>query len=140
MGRTRKAVETNRKHLTNEEKQERLEAELSNRVGRDELTSEGLLTAVGQAEFERLIKQAPFLDNIARNDLIIYCFCWERARALMDANKKKILNETTLRALRDYTSEMRAISLKLGLSPTDRLKLAAPQKERKQNKFLKHLR
>ena len=140
MGRTRKSVETNRKHLTNEEKQERLEAELNNRVGRDELTTEGLLTSVGQEEFDRLINQAPFLDNMARNDLIVYCFCWERVRALMDASKKKILNEKTRRALRDYTNEMRAISLKLGLSPTDRLRLAAPKKERKPNKFLKFLR
>ena len=61
MGRTRKAVETNKKHLTKDEIQARLESEKSNRVGRDELTSEGLLTAVGQAEFERIIKQATWL-------------------------------------------------------------------------------
>lgn len=140
MGRTRKSVETNRKHLTKAEKETRLESELNNRVGRDELKSEGLLTSVGEAEFDRLIKQAPFLDNMARNELIIYCYCWERARALMEANKRKILSDHSRRALREYTNEMRAISLKLGLSPTDRLRLAAPVKEAKPNKFLKHLR
>lgn len=140
MGRTRKAVEANRKHLTKAEKQERLDSELGNRVGRDELTSEGLLTAVGQAEFDRLIKQATWLDNIARNELITYCFCWERARAIMEAGKRKILSDHSRRALREYTGEMRAISLKLGLSSTDRLRLAAPAKEPKPNKFLKHLK
>ena len=140
MGRTRKAVETNKKHFTKDEIQARLEAETSHRVGRDELTSDGLLTAVGQAEFERIIKQATWLDNISRNDLILYCYYWERARALMGANKKKILKDHDWRALREYTNEMRAISLKLGLSATDRLRLAAPPKEHKENKFLKHLR
>ena len=140
MGRPRKIVDMNQKHLTREEKQARLEAEAGNRVGRDELTSEDLLTSVGQEEFDRLIRQATWLDNIARNDLIIYCFYWERARALMEANKRKALNESSRRALREYANEMRAISLKLGLSTTDRLRLAAPKKEPKTNKFLKHLR
>lgn len=139
MGRTRKAVATTRKHLTNAEKEVRLESELNTRVGRDELTSEGLLTSVGQAEFDRLINQATWLDNIARNDLILYCFYWERARALMNANKQKPLNPAARRALREYTAELRAISLKLGLSSTDRLRLAPPPKEPKKNKFLEKI-
>ena len=140
MGRTRKIVENNKKHLTKAEKKERLEIETGYRVGRDELQAAELLTARGREEFERLKRQAVWLDNIDRNDLILYCYYWERAQALMEACKSKVLNDRARRALREYTSEMRAISLKLGLTSIDRLRIAAPAKEPEKNKFLKHLR
>lgn len=140
MGRTRKIVENNKKHLTKAEQKERLAVETAYRVGRDELQASEMLTERGRAEFERLKRQATWLDNIDRNELTIYCYYWERAQALMDACRAKALNEKARRALREYTSEMRAISLKLGLSSIDRLRIAAPAKEPEQNKFLKHLK
>ncbi len=158
MGRPRKAVETNKKHLTKAEKEARSRAEAIHKVGREELTAfdriEGL-TPEAAAEYRRIVESASWLDDLDRNDLITYAQCWDRARRIStspDANReilgvtrgdgsKKLIVNPLLTAWRHYTADMRAISLKLGLSSIDRLKLAAPPSEAEhENKWLKHLR
>ena len=158
MGRPRKAVETNKKHLTKAEKETRSRAEAIHKVGREELTAfdriEGL-TDEAAAEYKRLVNTAHWLDDLDRNDLVAYCQCWDRARRIAaspDANRevlgvtrsdgsKKLIRNPLLQAWRECTADMRAISLKLGLSSIDRLKLSAPPSEAEhENKWLKHLR
>ena len=82
MGRTRKILENNKKHLTKAEQKERQAFETGYRVGRDELLPSDMLTERGQAEFERLKRQATWLDNIDRNDLTVYCYYWERTASI----------------------------------------------------------
>ena len=156
MGRPRKALETNKKHFTKAERESRAASEQAFRVPRDQLLDfDGLgevgLSEEGITEYRRLATLAVWLDDLDRNDLINYCICWERARALAispDARRevlqvtgsmgnRKIIRNPYVSAWADYTAQMRAISLKLGLAQVDRLKLVAPMvEEQKTNKFV----
>ena len=155
--RPRKAIETNRKHFTRAERDERLRAEQSHHVGRAALENfdvlEGL-TDGARAEYQRIVESAWWLDDLDRNDAVNYAICYDRARRIAasadaarevlaltngDGSRKFIRNPMWI-AWRECNAEMRAISLKLGLSTIDRLKLAAPTDEPPPNKWLKFLK
>ena len=109
------------------------------------------MTEIGKTEYRRLALAAHWLDDLDRNDLLIYAANFERVRRIQlssdfqrdvlvrvsaDGSKKFVINPL-LKIHRDCSAEMRAISLKLGLATIDRLKLAAPPVEEKQNKWVK---
>lgn len=153
MGRPRKIVSMNKKHLTKEERATRLESEQAHRVGRDQLIVIKSLSERAKAEFERIKAQAHWLDNLDVNELQLYAFYWDKALSIIEEydsapevlelkggdGSTKLVSNPLRKALRDYASEMRAISLKLGLTSIDRLKLVAST-EKKENKFLKLLK
>lgn len=159
MARPRKTLETTKKHLTKAEKELRAASEAAYKVGREQLMAfeqlEGL-SSEAREEYERIATIATWLDDLDRNDLVSYCVAWDRARRIaaspdakrellastrVDGSKKLLRNPLWL-SYRECTAEMRSISLKLGLSTIDRLKLVAPKAEdsKPENKFLKYLR
>lgn len=150
MGRPRKIVALNRKHFTKEELAARENAEREHRVGRDELQAPEHLSTRAKEEFARIVRQAFWLDDLDRDALSIYCFCLDKALSIMEEydaapevlemksgdGKSKLVTNPLRRALREYSAEMRSISLKLGLTSIDRLRLVAPSASKKANKFL----
>lgn len=140
MGRARKILDLNNRHFTKAEIDERRATESSFKSGRDQLLPPEFLSERAKAEFNRIINIAYWIDNLDRNDLILYCFYWDKALGVVESKVYDDLDNNPLRrAIKDYHAEMRAISLKLGLSAIDRLKLVAPKKEKPVNKFLKDL-
>lgn len=154
MGRPRKVLDFNKKHLTKAEIEERQAAEKAYKLRRDQLTPPEKLSPRAKAEFERIKSLAHWLDNLDRDELILYCFYWDRALSIIEEYENQPeVTEVTLgdgtsklssnplrKALREYHSELRAISLKLGLSSIDRLKLSAPKNEKPVNKFMEFLK
>ena len=153
MGRPRTRVAQNKKHLTKAERESRLASEAAHAVGKDQLLPPECLSARAKAEFERLIEQAHWLDNLDVNDLQLYCFYWDKAQSVMEEYDKspevlalkgadgmtKLVSNPLRKALREYAGEMRRISLKLGIASIDRLRLAEPITS-KENKFLSLMR
>ena len=161
MGRDRKVVAMNRKHLTKAEIEERERAERAYQVNRDQLNPPDYLSNAAKAEFERIKEQAFWLDNLDLNDLTLYCFCCDRLTEILKAYSEvdsdgnptmppeviemqseggsKLVANPIRKAIRDYHSEIRRLSAKLGITTVDRLKLVAPAKEEKKNKFAKFL-
>ena len=159
MGRDRKVVAMNRKHLTKAEIEERERAERAYQVNRDQLNPPDYLSDAAKAEFERIKGQAFWLDNLDLNDLTLYCFCCDRLTEILKAYNEidadgnptmppeviemqseggsKLVANPIRKAIRDYHSEIRRLSAKLGITTVDRLKLVAPAKEEKKNKFAK---
>lgn len=160
MARPRKIVANNRKHFTKEERAERLASEAAYKVPRTALENFdaadlAVLTEEARSEYKRLVELAHWLDDLDRNDLIAYCINFDRAARIAknpDSQRevlavtradgsRKIIRNPLLQAWADCTAQMRAISLKLGLSQVDRLKLAAPHEEEEpENKFIRFLR
>lgn len=160
MARPRKILETNKKHFTKAEKQARAASEQAFRVPREQLLDfDGLaelgLSETAIAEFKRIVNLADWLDDLDRNDLLAYVVNYDRALAIVkspDAKReimaqmrgdgsKKIIRNPLWEVWKDCTAQMRSISLKLGLSQIDRLKLTAPTTdETPVNKFLQFLR
>lgn len=143
MGRARKVLDFNKRHFTKSEIEERLAAEKSFKRERDQLIPPDSLSERAKQEFSRVVEEAYWLDNLDRNDLILYCFYWDKALALVESYDScpeipvgNSVSNSLRKALREYHSEMRAISLKLGIASIDRLKLAAPKVEKPKNKFL----
>ena len=136
MGRPRRIVEMNKRHFTNAEIEERQNTEKFFKLNREQLLPSVSLSPRAKAEFERIVNEAYWIDNLDRNDLILYCFYWDNVANLVekydDCPEKR-------KAIKEYHAEMRAISLKLGLSSIDRLKLVAPKNEKPKNKFLEIL-
>lgn len=159
MPRPRKALETNKKHFTLDEKRSRAASEAAFRVPRTELLDFDSLKDFGLSEaaiseFKRIVGLANWLDDLDRNDLIAYCLNWDRARIIStspDSRKeliqatrgdgsKRILHNPLWAIWQQCCKEMRSISLKLGFAQTDRLKLVAPTVDEQQpNKFLQFL-
>lgn len=161
MGRDRKVVAMNRKHLTKEEIEERQRAERVYRLNQDQLKPPEYLSETAKAEFERIKNQAFWLDNLDLNDLTLYCFCNDRLTEILKSYSEvdaegnsqippevielsseggtKLVANPIRKAIRDYHSEIRRLSSKLGITTVDRLKLVAPAKEEKKNKFAKFL-
>lgn len=140
MGRARKILEMNGKHFTKDEILQRQSTETGFKSERDQLIAPESLSARAKAEFERIVNAAYWLDNLDRNDLILYCFYWDKALAVIDsAGYDDSDNNPLRRAIKDYHAEMRAVSLKLGLSAIDRLKLVAPKQDKPVNKFMEDL-
>ncbi len=136
MGRARKILDLNNRHFTKAEIDERRATESSFKSGRDQLLPPEFLSERAKAEFNRIINIAYWIDNLDRNDLILYCFYWDKALGVVESKVYDDSDNNPLRrAIKDYHAEMRAISLKLGLSAIDRLKLVAPKKEKPVNKF-----
>ena len=112
------------------------------------------MTDGARAEYQRIVESAWWLDDLDRNDLAAYCVYWDRARRIAqsaDSNRevlaltsadgsRKLIRNPMWIAWRECNAEMRAISLKLGLSTIDRLKLAAPTDSPPPNKWLKFLK
>ena len=140
MGRPRKILDFNKKHFTNSEIEERKATEKFFKGERDQLVAPDSLSERAKAEFKRIVDEAYWIDNLDRNDLILYCFYWDKALKVVGSKEYDDSDKNPLRrAIKDYHAEMRAISLKLGLSSIDRLKLAAPKQEKPVNKFLEVL-
>lgn len=151
MGRPRKIVDFNKKHFTKDEIAARQASETAYKLRNDQLTPPKNLTDRAKAEFDRIKSMAYWLDNLDLNELILYCFYWDRILSIMEEYGEEVMEFTMgdgtsrlqsnplIKILRDYHSELRAISLKLGLSSIDRLKLIAPQEEKKVNKFARYL-
>lgn len=140
MGRPRKILDFNKKHFTNSEIEERKATEKFFKGERDQLVAPDSLSERAKAEFKRIVDEAYWIDNLDRNDLILYCFYWDKALNVVESKEYDDSDKNPLRrAIKDYHAEMRAISLKLGLSSIDRLKLAAPKQEKPVNKFLEVL-
>ena len=140
MGRPRKILDFNKKHFTNSEIEERKATEKFFIGERDQLVAPDSLSERAKAEFKRIVDEAYWIDNLDRNDLILYCFYWDKALNVVESKEYDDSDKNPLRrAIKDYHAEMRAISLKLGLSSIDRLKLAAPKQEKPVNKFLEVL-
>ena len=153
MGRPRKILDFNKKHFTNSEIEERKATEKFFKGERDQLVAPDSLSERAKAEFKRIVDEAYWIDNLDRNDLILYCFYWDKALAIVESydncpevmeiqsgdSSSKLISNPLRKAIKDYHAEMRAISLKLGLSSIDRLKLAAPKQEKPVNKFLEVL-
>lgn len=154
MGRPRKILEFNKKHLTKEEKTERQATESAYKLRNDQLTPPEELTEGAKLTFARIKEMAYWLDNLDRDELILYSFYWDRMlQIIKEYNEQpeviemslgdgtsKIVANPLRKALRDYHSELRAISSKLGLASIDRLKLSAPAQEKPVNKFLEFLK
>jgi phage terminase small subunit len=140
MGRPRKIVDFNKKHFTKEEMAARQASETAYKLRNDQLTPPEKLTDRAKAEFDRIKSMAYWLDNLDLNELILYCYYWDKALELVENFGGKPEDNEVRKALRDYHSEMRAISLKLGLSSIDRLKLSAPKNEKPVNKFLEFIK
>ena len=153
MGRDRKVIEINKHHFTKKEMEVRKRTEEKYKINRDELKPLDSLTEEAKVEFERIVKEAFWLDNLDRNDLNLYCFYWSKVKEIVaeasdapeviemrsgDGCPKMVANPLR-KAIKDYHGEMRKISAKLGLTSIDRLKLAAPQEEKKISKFSKYL-
>lgn len=156
MARPRKMVEANKKHFTAAEREARLTSEAAHKVGREELLAfdrlEGMSDAA-KAEYQRIATAAHWLDDLDRNDLIAYCINFDRASKIAASpdsareilaltssdGSKKLIRNPLWKAWQECCSEMRAISLKLGLATIDRLKLNAPLEETPINRWLKHL-
>lgn len=153
VGRPRKILAMNNRHFTNAEIEERHLAESTFKSGREQLKPPKSLSARAKAEFERIVQEAHWLDNLDRNDLILYCFYWDKALSVVESydscpeimeiqsgdSTSKMISNPLRKAIKDYHAEMRAISLKLGISSIDRLKLVAPKTEKPKNKFLEGL-
>jgi phage terminase small subunit len=140
MGRPKKLLEFNKKHFTNDEIKSRQATESAYKCRNDQLTPPEKLTDRAKAEFERIKSMAHWLDNLDLNELILYCYYWDKTLALVENFGGKPEDNEVRKALRDYHGEMRAISLKLGLSSIDRLKLSAPKTEKPANKFLEFIK
>lgn len=154
MARPRTIVAMNKKHFTAAERAEREQSEAAHKVSREQLKAWEHLTERARAEFERIVSLAHWLDNLDLNDLLLYCFYWDRAQEIMEhytdapevleledkEGMPKLISNPLRRALREYSAEMRAISLKLGLASIDRLKLMTPASDKPENKFLKYLK
>lgn len=154
MGRPRKVLEFNKKHFTKEEIATRQATEKAYKVRRDQLTPPEKLSPRAKEEFERVKEMAFWLDNLDRNELILHSFYWDRVLSIIEEYDEtpEVIEETSSdgtsrltgnplrKALREYHAELRAISLKLGLSSIDRLKLSAPQEEKPVNKFFEFIK
>ena len=154
MGRPRKIVDFNKKHFTKSEIAERQAVENAYKLRRDQLTPPDELTAGAKLTFSRIKEMAFWLDNLDRDELILYSFYWDRMlKIIKEYNEQSEVIEMSLgdgtskiaanplrKALRDYHSELRAISSKLGLASIDRLKLSAPEQEKPVNPFLEFLK
>ena len=156
MGRDRKVLSMNKKHLTKKEIEERRAAEESYTLKRDELKAAEYMKEESRKEYERILKNAFWLDNLDRNLLSVYVTCFVRMQEILkEMNQEeyseviemrgkdgtpKVIQNPLLRAMREYSDEMRKISGKLGLATIDRLKLAAPKEKKEENKFAKFLR
>lgn len=135
----------NRSHWTKEEKKKREELEKHIQAPNDRLTPPDYLTERAKQKYNQLCWEMPWLDNLDHQDLVIYCFCWDRCESLMEALQvqpdslvvgKKMLPNQNRYALKNYTEELRKISSKLGIAHIDRLKLLQPKEEEKPvNKF-----
>ena len=153
MGRPRKILDFNRKHFTKSEIAERQATESAFKSSREQLKPADCLSDRAKEEFNRILSEAYWLDNLDRNDLILYCFYWDKALSIVESydscpeimeiqsgdSSSKIVSNPLRKALKDYHAEMRAISLKLGLTSIDRLKLIAPKQDKPANKFLEVL-
>lgn len=154
MGRPRKVLDFNKKHFTKDEIAERQATESAYKLRNDQLTPPENLSARAKAEFDRIKSMAFWLDNLDLNELILYCFYWDRILSILEEydgqpeviesasgdGSSKIVSNPLRKALREYHGEMRAISLKLGLYSIDRLKLIAPKPEKPVNKFLEFMK
>lgn len=152
MGRPRKLIDFNKKHFTKDEIAERQATETAYKCRRDQLIPAENLTDRAKTEFERIKTMAFWLDNLDRNELILYCFYWDRILSIMEEYGEEVMEfslgdgtsriqpNPLIKILREYHGELRAISLKLGLSSIDRLKLSAPKDEKPVNKFLEFIK
>lgn len=142
-GRPRKILAMNNRHFTNAEIAERQATESFFKSGRDQLTPCDCLSPRAKSMFISIVNAAFWLDNLDLPDIALYCFYWDKALTIVESADRYIEAEEInadkpnliRRALREYHSEMRSISAKLGLSAIDRLKLAAPKVEKPKNKF-----
>ena len=162
MGRDRKCLDMNGHHFTKEELEERRRSERAYKVNQDQLKPPEYLSDSAKAEFERIKGQAFWLDNLDLNDLTLYVFCCDRLTEILKAygevdeegnptmppeviemqseGGSKLVANPIRKAIRDYHSEIRKLSAKLGIATVDRLKLVAPAKAEKKNKFEQFLR
>ena len=152
MGRPRKLLDFNKKHFTKNEIDERQSAEAAHKCRRDQLISPENLSDRAKAEFVRIKTMAFWLDNLDRNELILYCFYWDRILSILEEYGDEVMEfsfgdgtsriqpNPLIKILRDYHGELRAISSKLGLASIDRLKLLAPKEEKPANKFLEFIK
>lgn len=161
MGRPRTVVGMNKHHFTKEELEERRRSETAFKLNRDQLKPPDYLSESAKADFKRIVDSAFWLDNLDLHDLTLYCFCYDRITEILksygevdaDGNPlmppevielqseggTKLVANPIRKAIKDYHSEVRKLSAKLGIATVDRLKLVAPAKEEKKNKFAKFL-
>lgn len=140
MGRPRKLLDFNKKHFTKSEIDARQATESAYKTRKDQLMPPEKLTDRAKAEFDRIKSMAHWLDNLDLNELILYCYYWDKTLSIVENFSNKPEDNEVRKALREYHAELRAISLKLGLSSIDRLKLSAPQDEKPVNKFLEFIK
>ncbi|MGV3027885.1 phage terminase small subunit P27 family [Streptococcus hyovaginalis] len=145
MGRKLKVVDSNKKHLTNQEKEERKAIEIKASDGFTELqkTAPRHLNQVARAEYERIINDLRTLPvrNIDRALLDSYCTWYaiykETAKKLDeigyfvdDANKGLVANPLIV-TLEKATTNIQKAASQLGLTVDSRMKMFIPKQEEK---------
>lgn len=152
-GRSRKVIEISKRHISNEERKNRIEQESKLKLGREDLEAPDWLTNLGKEEFKRVVEEAGkinLLDNLDLGFLTIYCNAYscyveitEQILKVGYLEKRKSPNgiyktvHPLLIVQEKYIKQIMQCSTKLGLATTDRLKLVVPTKEEsKENKFI----
>lgn len=106
MGRPRKTIEIQKKHLTKEEKQIKKISEESIKIGSEELliTPFFLVNNIAKDEYERIVKdllKIEVVGNLDRNNIAIYCNIFanyieitEKIKKVIETNELIIEKET----------------------------------------------
>ena len=159
MGRTAKAVDSVKKHITKAERENRKEMEAKLKIDRDELRAPAWLDEEAAKEFDRVISEAAkadMLDNLDLSVVAIYADSWARYVELAEEIMQdgSVITQTgskgqpytkvnpALIAQQVYVDRIYKASAKLGMACTDRLKLTVVKnkEEKPENKFEKYFK
>lgn len=145
MGRKLKVVDSNKKHLTNQEKEERKSIEIKASDGFTELqkTEPRHFNAVAKAEYRRIIGDLQNLPlrNLDRAVLETYCVWYavykevskkldEIGYVIFDEDKGWISNPL-INTLEKATTNIQKAASQLGLTVDSRMKMFIPKQEEK---------
>lgn len=128
---------------TVEERRKRAEEENIYRVNRLGLVPPDELNERAKLKFEQIANEAFWLDSLSVDFLAAYCQAWDRwltivetmndtSDVVLQTNNKgeTVAKQNPYRyGLKSYLSIMADMSVKLGLSAIDRLRLLSPTKE-----------
>lgn len=147
MGRKLKALDTNKKHLTNQEKEERKAIEIKASDGFDKLqiTPPNHLDEVARAEYRRIIDNLQRLPirNLDRAILELYCTWYSIYKSVnkqlekdgytvFDENKGYVIPNPLILTLEKASNNIKNSASQLGLTVDSRMKMFMPKDERKE--------
>lgn len=151
MGRKLKVVDSNKKHLTNKEKEERKAIEIKVSDGFKELqkTPPRHLNEVARAEYIRIVEDLRTLPirNLDRAILEAYCTWYsiyrdvskkldENGYTVFDENKGMVIPSPLIITLEKASANIRSSASQLGLTVDSRMKMFMPkQGEKKESVF-----